>query len=423
MAAFNDYVDLKIEFGFGSGPFASSPTWTDVSTDVKAGTWVRGRSSVQSDFPAGSGTLWLDNTDGDYYPWNTSGSYSPDVTVGVPVRITASITGATGLTENANDAAVTLQGDAELVAEDYPLFYGYVSAWPTTFPTNAEELVSVQIVERIGRLAGRTTEIAASLGKTDLIISSLILNADWPSAARDLDDGVAVARISLGDILYAPEADLFEHLRFVAQVEQGHFFQAKNGDARFINRTAAATQSSQATFGPDDGELAYVDVTVRYDDDGLQNEAVVIPVDWVFDIQTASDSTSVTDHGARTALVQNPWIRSGPDALNVAEWIVGRNKDVRSRIVGMVVDPAGDPALWGEVLERELRDVITVEASYPGSAVQLSQDVAVELMAHSFDASGSWVVEYGLHPLSDIEQNTYWVLGTSDDLDTDTILA
>jgi hypothetical protein len=40
-------VTLLVEFGFGSGPLATTPSFTDVVSDVRGMTITRGRSSVR----------------------------------------------------------------------------------------------------------------------------------------------------------------------------------------------------------------------------------------------------------------------------------------------------------------------------------------------------------------------------------------
>jgi hypothetical protein len=384
MAAFDSDVDVTVEVGFGSGPLADAPVWVDISTKVKAGSWSRGRSSVQTDCPAGAGTLFLDNSDGDFYPWNTSSPHSPDVTVGVPVRIQA--------THNLTT---------------YPRFYGYVTRWPNRFPTNIEELAELEMVETFAHLEGKKLTGSYPAQSTNERVTALLDDVGWPAGRRQLDSGVAsVAALEV-------EAEgVLDLLRAVVEVEQGQLFQAANGDITFLNRVAASGSASQSTFGPDGVELTYTDVTAVEDDDFLFNEALLTAA--TLDEVHVIDATSVAAHGPSTYEMLNEQIPSIAVALNVGEWIVGKYKDVVPRITGLTIDPAGDPVnLWPEVLGRELRDVITVEASYPGSATQLVQEVAVESISDSFEASGVWIVGYGCHPLSELETQDYWILGTS----------
>jgi hypothetical protein len=392
-AAFDGDVDVTVEVGFGSGPLADAPTWVDISTKVKAGRWRRGRSSVQNDFPAGAGTLFLDNSEGDFYPWNTSSPHSPNVTVGVPVRIQA--------THDSNS---------------YPRLYGYVIRWPNRFPTDTEELAEMEMVETFAHLEGKKITTSYPEQSTNERVAALLDDVGWPATRRQLDSGVAsVAALSV-------EAEgVLDLLRAAVEVEQGQLFQAANGDIVFLNRVAASGSASQSTFGPDGVELTYTDVTTVEDDDFLFNEALLTAS--TLDEVHVIDATSVDAHGPSTYEMLNEQIPSIPVALNVGEWIVGKYKDVVPRITGLTIDPAGDPDnLWPEVLGRELRDVVTVEASYPGSATQLVQAVAVESIANSFEAGGVWVVDYGCHPLSELETQDYWILGTSE-LEVSTRLA
>lgn len=393
MAAFDSDVDVTVELAFGDGPLAVSPTWQDVSSKVRGGGWQRGRSSVQGDFPAGSGHLLLDNSDGDFYPWNTSSPYSPDVTMGVPVRIRA--------THN----TVT-----------YSLFYGFIPRWPNQFPTNTEELARVEMVETFARLQGKAVTGSYNAQSTDERVAALLDDVSWPAGLRDL--GTAVADVA--DLVVEAEGVL-NLLRAAVEVEQGQLFQSASGDITFLNRIAASSPTPAATFGPDGSELVYVDVTTAHDDDFLFNEALITAAD--LDEVQVIDTTSVAAHGPSTYEMLNEQLVGGPSARNVAEWIVGKYKDVAPRITGLVFDPAGDPDnLWPEALGRELRDIITVEASFPGSATQLVQDVAIESVAHSFQAGGVWTVSYGCHPLSDLESQAFWILDVSQ-LGTETALA
>ena len=378
-------LTVTVEMAFGDGPFEASPTWEDVSSYVRAGQIRRGRSSVQSEFPAGTATLRLGNSDGRFYPWNTSGPYSPDITVGVPVRVTA-----------------------EYDSTTYPVFYGYVGSNPAPFPTNTEELIQFECVELVGRLQRKEITRSFSATSSDVRIGALLNEAGWPAGLRDLGSGVADVAA-----LETEAESVLDLLRKAVEVEQGQLFQARDGDLVFLNRVAPSQGTSQATFGPDGAELIYTDVSVDYDDDYLFNEALITGAD--LNEVTVIDATSAGAHGPSTYSSLNEQVPSLPVALNMAEWVVGKYKDVNPRIEGLTIDPAGDPDnLWPEVLGRELRDIITVEATYPGSATQLVQEVTVESVSHDFVAGDVWTVRYGCYPLSDLEQQDFWILGTSE---------
>lgn len=389
-----DDVDLDFDFGYGSGPLAASPTWVDKSTYIRMTTITRGRSSVTQTFSAGTTTAQANNRDGEFDPGNTSATNQ--LGIGTPVRIQATH----GVTT-------------------YDLFRGHVSRVPLSYPEGetGDATATVEIIENTGILRStRLSEQSYSEESTDTRVDNILDDASWPAGARDLDTGVA----SAAGITFTGNAG--ELIDATAEAEQGQFFIAKNGDATFHNRTAQSSVSSAATFNPA-SNLGYDDpVEVVWDTDLIINKAEVTGA--TGDPQTASDATSIDDHGEAAYDSANESIVGAPAALNVAEWIVAKYKDVAPRLPsGLRIYPQKDPAnLWPEVLGRELRDVITVVFDPPGSGDTLSRDFAIEGIQHEITA-GLWVTTYNIHPLAAFETADYWILGTSDDLGTDTVLA
>jgi hypothetical protein len=389
----SDDVTLSVDIGFGSGPLATTPTWTDVTTYVRAMTINRGRGSVHQEFDAGSLSLTLDNTDGRFDPNNSSSPYDPNLKLGTPVRIQAlhSVT-------------------------TYDLFRGHVDVWPLTYPESGlDAIVHLDCIENLALVrSDELTAQAYSQETTDVRLGNMLDDVGWPAADRNLDTGI----LELAAVTYSGSpAGLISEL---LEAEQGNLFIAGNGDITFKNRTAFSTATSQATYDPGTN-LDYMNVTLVYDDDTLYNKASITPLTGA--AQTASDSTSITDHGPAAYEASNPSLIGVADALNVAEWVVGKNKDVKVRVTGFDVHPHSDPTnLWPEVLGRELLDLVTVKVNPPGAGDNLNQIVAVESVQQSV-TPGAWVVTYTCQPLSTFETADYWILGTSNDLDTDTILA
>lgn len=390
MAAFDSNVDVEVHLGFGSGPFTATPTWTDVSIYVRGAHWTRGRSSYRATFDAGGGTLTLDNTDGRFYPWNTSSPYSPNVKVGVPVRIRA--------THN----SIT-----------YPLFYGYLEDLSAAFPTNKEELISFPMVERSARLTRYTVSLTRPMELSHLRIGAILDAVGWPAAARDFDVGLFPAGLFPVAGLSGTEDAALRLMRDVELAEQGYLFQTANGDLRFLNRAGASGLSPVATFGPSGADLTYFDVTVKEGDDLLFNDVIIAGADGIWPFPVA-DSASKTAHGPVTYEAQSDAIPDTTDAANVALWILNKYKNTSRRITGFQVDPAGSAAaLWPVVLDLELRDLIRVKALYPGTAITLDQNVTIEQITHRFTAAGVWTATYACHPLPTVESQEYWELGVS----------
>ena len=388
-----DNVTLSVDLGFGSGPLATTPSWTDITTYVRAMTINRGRSAVRQEFNAGSLTLLLDNTDGRFDPNNSSSPYDPDLKLGTPVRIQAlhSVT-------------------------TYDLFRGHIDVWPLTYPQSGKDaMVKLDCVENLALIrSDELTAQAYSLESTDTRLGNILDDVGWPAADRDFDSGVLEVA---AQTFSGPASTLVGEL---LEAEQGDLYIAGNGDATFKNRVAFSASTSQATYDPGTS-LDYQRVSLIYDDDTLINTVAVTGL--TGSAQTASDATSITDHGPARFESTNISLIGEPDALNVAEWVVGTNKDVLVRVVGFDVQPHSDPAnLWPEVLGRELLELVTVKVDPPGAGTTLDQVVGIESIQHSV-TPGEWLVTYTCFPLSVFDTTDYWVLDTASDLDTDHILA
>jgi hypothetical protein len=394
MGGWHDHVTLKVRLGFGSGPLAAAPTFSsNLADDVRDVTIDRGRSSVHDTFDAGVATVTLDNRTGDYDPNNASSPHDPNLLLGTPASIQVVHSGTT-----------------------FDLFRGHISRWPLDYPDLASDAVAVlELTENSAVL--RTSLIQATTYAEEdsaVRIGNILDDVSWPAGARNLEAGAAdtAATSFTGE-----SRDLIDE---ATEAEQGQFFIAKNGDATLLNRTTFSGSTSQATFGPTSTDFDYTDIRVLYDDDLLINKAAITGS--TGDTQIASDSTSISNHGEHGVETSNLSILGEPGALNVAENLVIRNRDVMSRVTEFTIEPQSSTALWPEIAGRELQDFITVKVDPPGGGTTLDQDVAVEGIRHEI-VGGHWRTTYACHPLSSLELSTnIWILGTGQ-LDTTTVLA
>lgn len=78
-----------VEAAFGSGPFDTDPTWTDISAFVQQFSTQRGRQHELMATEAGRLTLTLNNRDARFNTWNTSSPYAGGLLPLTPVKVTA----------------------------------------------------------------------------------------------------------------------------------------------------------------------------------------------------------------------------------------------------------------------------------------------------------------------------------------------
>ena len=155
-------IDIKVEVAFNATyrTLAASRTWTDITQYVEAQHAMSieyGRADEVSTVDANRLTgLVLDNRDGRFTLDNASSPYYPNVKVGRPIRVTATIGGVTSVR-----------------------FTGYVDQWPVAWPGGDDAYATAAITasSRLSRL-GLDTPIARPLDQT--IVTDLAANYYWP---------------------------------------------------------------------------------------------------------------------------------------------------------------------------------------------------------------------------------------------------
>jgi hypothetical protein len=131
------FPTTKIEIAFNDGPYVASPTWTDVTTDVRSLSVKRGRTDDYLQFPTGSATVVLSNRTEKYNPLNTAGVYYGKL---LPRR--------------------QIQVTAYAVGGYQSVFRGYISGWPVSWTQGGlDSTVTIQCFDMLGLLAD--TQFAA----------------------------------------------------------------------------------------------------------------------------------------------------------------------------------------------------------------------------------------------------------------------
>jgi hypothetical protein len=409
--AFNSDVNLTIGIAFDSEPFATSQTFTDVSTYVRGFSINRGRQHDLAEFQTGTATVTLDNLDDRFNPLNTSSPYydsSNSVTKIQPfkqVRIQGAYSGTT-----------------------YDLFRGFITGYPESFGgQGVDATVRIRIVDafkifnlntigsrgwRLGTAGFSNIGQSTRLGYADVQelssarISRLLDAFGWSSSDRTISTGdlqVQAGQQSLTD-------NLLSALRKVEEAEQGQFFIGKDGKAVFRDRNFKRTQqfTSNATFGNGVGELPFSDVITTFDDSNIINVVTVTRAGG--SEQRKTDVGSVAKFGSRESSLSNTLNISDANANSVAEQRLVQFSDTEPRVEGLIVNPLASTSIWAQALGRELGDKITVKVPTPASTT-MTFDVHIENINHQVDArTQSWVWQIRTSAGSETGS---WVLGSS----------
>lgn len=129
---------VEIAFGASDTPYTLSPTWTDITSDVRSMSVDRGRSDDWGSF-SGSATIVLDNRERKYDPFNPSSPYNGKLTPRRQIRIRATYGGST-----------------------YDVFRGFVDGWPAQWQE-----------------AGKDSTVSLSCFDALQLLASNSLPADW----------------------------------------------------------------------------------------------------------------------------------------------------------------------------------------------------------------------------------------------------
>jgi len=177
MTVIFDDVDVTIEMAFGDAPLETSPTWTDVTTYVRAINVNRGRSSEFSTYGPGTCTLTIDNRDRRFDPEHTTGPFYGDLLPMVPIRVTTSYGGT-----------------------DYTLFYGFVQGWPTAYnQSNSDAVSTITAIDGTRLLANAVLTEYAMLKE----MASSAPYRYWPLQSTRVIDGRVVGSeyLNRGDLV------------------------------------------------------------------------------------------------------------------------------------------------------------------------------------------------------------------------------
>lgn len=389
-----DNQTLTVELGFGSGPLVASPSWTDVTSAVRRIQLKRGRTSTRRDFAPGMAVVVFDNSDAEFDPNNSSATHYGDLNIGTPIRITGTY---------------DMNG--------YVFFYGAVTKWPLLYNLPSDSVAQLECTDRMNII--RTTyldDVSYSAQASWDTIGDILDDVGWPAGQRSAPD----QSLSVGAIdNYTGSAGVL--IDRVMEAEQGFFFIDRAGQATMDDRIAfSGISSADFDFGTG-GDFSYhIDPVVTWDDDYLVNVAVVTGADEVATSYT--NSSSVTAYGERKYETTNTVVVDTGAALNVATWIAERYGTPQPRI-RFRVDPDTDPTnLWDEINNVDLGYVRGLVFQPPGGGDAINDVFKVERLEMEIEA-GRWIVTYEMYPLVTFETQSYWILGTSDDLDTNTILA
>jgi hypothetical protein len=273
----------------------------------------RGRNRILNNFEAGTATVVLEDSNGDWNPQNPSSPYYGKLLPLRKIRVWADY----------DDGGGT---------DRYYLFSGYITSYDNSFRLGIDEVSSVtlQCVDafRLFQNVSITTVAESSAGQTTgARIENLLDLASYPTSQRVIDTGDSTVQADPGT-----SRTLLAACQTLEQTELGGFFIDPEGDAVFLSRTNVSLKADQTPllFNDNGTNIAYQSIDFAYDDTQIFNDITVTRLNGTpQEVQsTSSIETYFIHSGTRSELL----MQSDSEALNQANMLLHARENALFRI-------------------------------------------------------------------------------------------
>jgi hypothetical protein len=335
----------------GVGILADSPSdVVDVSNITLRASIRRGRNRILNKFEAGSATVILEDTNGDWVPTNTSSPYYGKLLPLRKIRIWADYDSGSGTVR-------------------YYLYSGYITSYDTNFKVGLEDISSVtlQCVDafRLFSNVAFSTVAGTSAGQTTGARMENLLDVPaFPSSMRVIDTGDSTVQADPGT-----ERDLLTALQTIENSEFGGFYIDPEGNATFLSRnTLAQKADGTATDFADDGTgISYQAIDFAYDDTLIFNDVTVNRVGGT--AQTVQDTSSIETYFIHSGKREGLLIETDTESLDQANMILQSRKDAIFRIdsIGLNLSDDAETARIVAGLSLDIFDLVDITKSTPGA--------------------------------------------------------
>lgn len=367
---------LLTRIAFQSDPLEAWPIWNNI-TGVREVHIRRGRNHDLDRMEAGSMDIIIDNQNGNLWPDNAGGDYSPNVKTMKKINVRAIYNGTI-----------------------YNLFTGYIESYNPGWLGDGGygSIMTLHCVDGFKVLGLQVLNAAGySAEQSGTRFANVLTSCSWPTADRAIDPGQDVFQAT-GALV---NVNALEHLQQGQESELGLFYMDVDGKAVFedrSHRTASPHSVSQATFG-EAGGLPFTDLKYVLDETLLFNDVRITRTGGAEQIQ--SNSASQTAYGKRS-LVRATLHSTDAQALRLAIYYLARYAAIAGRVESIQLLPSPTNSLWAQVMNRKISDRITVRKTEAG----IDQDYFIEGITHDWVfTSGEVSTQYQLSD-ADLYMNT-----------------
>ncbi len=374
-------ITITVEAAFGVDPLTASPSYTDITADVRSFTTRRGRDNISDRIRTGKATVILNNNAGDYTPFNTAGANTPDVIPMVPFRISAAYTvsGAFALGDDVDTNGILDIGKV-------PIFTGFVEGWEPVWRDGTDMSTKVTVADGI-KLWNQFT-VSGGYGPESIrsALAEMLADLSWPAAWVDGYAGVADTQF------HSPKGSALTAMRRLEDTDGGELFIQADGHSMFHPTGYRAGLTVVDTFGDDSGEYRYEhDPEFGFDDHQIWNSISVLRRGGA--TQTVGTAASINSYGRRSLRRSDTLHTSDTAALALANDLKARYSDPTLRVDSFTFVPATDPTnLWPVALSYDVSQKLKVKR-IPANGDTINIDVFLEGITHTV-GDMSWETEF-----------------------------
>jgi hypothetical protein len=384
------------EVAFASDPFASSPSYVDLTDHLSGGVFRSPQRSFElNQIDSASSEAPLENPDRRFEPEYASSPYYPNV---IPVR--------------------KARLRAMLGSTTYDLWSGFVETWQVDWPAPAEARTPLTLLDAMEGLERLVLTGSFLQQTTGARIDAVLDAVGFPAGERLIDTGQETVQAKT--FAATDQISALAHIRGVAATEgpTAAFFIDGAGRAVFHDRhrrLGSPYTVSQATFGddPDAGEIPYESLQPNFSKDLIVNLAYATPEGGA--TQSAENTASQARYMRRSQSISTLHATDGA-ALNLCLFLVSRYAEPSLRFDAIEVAPLDNETIWQTILPLEIGDRVTVKRRPPqhpaGPGGVLSQQCVIEGIAWTFTADGLHDASV-LYLLTPADLNSYWIAGDS----------
>jgi hypothetical protein len=359
----------------GTNLIGGDPT-ADVTSYIQSLNINRGRSDNFANFPAGSCSIVLNNTNRIFDPVNTASPYYN------------SETGTSGLTP---------KRDIQILSQGQSLFKGKIQDLDINYDLGGNSTVVITGVDAFADLAAATIQTAytPSVEKSGIRMQNLLARPEVDlTNPQNIDTGTQ----DLGAYPVTVGTNALSYANQIAESEFGYFFIEGSGTIRFTQKVVAVFASSiAATFSDSGSDLPYTSLGITYGSEQLNNKVIAsIPSGTP---QIADDTDSQATYGIFSLDLTDLLLATNAQALTLAQSIVDSYAQPLYRFDDISLMYNGLSGANQTILSQlELSDFITVTRNFGvGTPSSLTQTVRCEAIKHSITA-GQHRLELRLSP-------------------------